>query len=40
VLADFEERNKGFKENNPEGYVKSLEKFKNKQTLDTNKRVN
>ena len=40
VLADFEKRNTGFKEHNPEGYAKGLEKFKNKNTLDINKRVN
>ena len=40
ILDDFQERNKNFKEHNPEGFAKSFEKFKNKQTLDLNKKVN
>jgi len=40
VISDFEERNRGYKEHNPEGYEKSLEKFKNKQNLDITKKVN
>ncbi len=39
ILDDFIQRNKGFQENNPEGFVKALEKFKNKQTLELNKKI-
>jgi len=38
-LDEFIQRNKNFKEHNPEGFEKSLEKFKNKQILDLNKKI-
>jgi tRNA-splicing ligase RtcB len=40
IMADFEERNKGFKEHNPEGYAKSYEKVKNKQLVKLNGKTN
>ncbi len=40
ILSDFEERNSGFKEHNPEGFAKALTKFKHKQILEINKKVN
>ena len=39
ILEDFEQRNRGFKEHNPEGFVKSFEKFKHKQILEINKKI-
>jgi tRNA-splicing ligase RtcB len=39
ILEDFKERNKKFKEHNPEGYEKSLKKFIIKQTAEHNKKV-
>ena len=39
VVEQFEERNKIFKEKNPQGYEKALEKFKNKQLLELNKKL-
>ncbi len=40
VLDDFDKRNQNFKEHNPSGYAKSLEKYKHKQMLEINKKVN
>jgi tRNA-splicing ligase RtcB len=40
TIADFEARNAGFKAHNPEGYQKSLEKFKNKQMLKQTQKAN
>jgi tRNA-splicing ligase RtcB len=39
ILNDFKERNQNFKEHNPEGFEKSFEKFKHKQTLELNRKV-
>ncbi len=39
IIAEFEERNRVFKEKNPKGYKKALEKFKNKQLLALNKKL-
>lgn len=39
LLENFTERNRNFREHNPEGFGKALEKFKQKQTLELNKRV-
>jgi len=39
ILEDFEKRNQNFKEHNPEGFAKSYEKFKHKQMLDLNKKI-
>jgi len=38
-LDEFMQRNKNYKEHNPEGFVKSFEKFKHKQMLDLNKKI-
>ncbi len=38
VIDDFEERNRLFKERNPEGYKKALKKFSSKQKLDISKK--
>ena len=40
ILSIFEERNQNFKEHNPDGYEKSFLKFRHKQTLELNKKVN
>ena len=37
IVEDFKERNKKFKEYNPEGYEKALKKFILKQTVNVNK---
>ncbi len=39
IVSEFEERNQVFKERNPKGYQKALEKFKNKQLLALNKKL-
>lgn len=40
IIEDFKERNKKFKEHNPEGFEKSLKKFTLKQTAELNKKTN
>ncbi len=37
--AEFEERNKGFREHNLEGFLKAKEKFLNRQKLELNKKI-
>ncbi len=39
ILDDFAQRNRGFKEHNPDGFAKSFEKFKHKQMLEINKKT-
>ncbi len=39
LIEQFEERNRVFKERNPDGYKKALEKYKNKQLLELNKKL-
>lgn len=39
IIEDFKERNKNYKEHNPDGYEKSLKKFIIKQTAEHNKKV-
>ena len=39
IIEDFKERNKKFKEHNPEGFEKSLQKFTLKQTAEHNKKT-
>ena len=39
ILEDFIQRNRGFQENNPERFAKAFTKFKNKQTLEVNKKI-
>lgn len=40
LVQNFTERNRNFKEHNPEGFEKALAKFTHKQTLELNKKVN
>lgn len=40
IVADFEERNKKFKEHNPEGYAKALKKFTMKTQAEINRKTN
>ncbi len=40
ILKDFETRNQNFKIHNPNGYEKSFLKFKNRQLIELNKKIN